>query len=198
MTRRKGCGCFSLIIFLLILILLLGIGLANKDKIIAFFYPRDYEDIVDEYCAEYGVDKWLVLALVKAESGFDPEAVSSAGAAGLMQLMPETAQWLIDKGEFSLDADEALEDPRTNLQLGIYYLSLLFANYQNELGYTDPATVIAAYNAGMGSVSQWLSDGTWDGSLANAADIPYPETERHVKSVLRNYERYMRLYSETS
>ena len=198
MTRRKGCGCFSLILIILIIAHLVCIGIKNKDKILAFFYPTEYESIISEYCDQYGVDKWLVFALIKAESGFDADAVSAAGAYGLMQLMPDTAQWLIDRGEFAMEATAALENPRENLQLGIYYLSVLFENYQDEQGYTDPAIVIAAYNAGMGSVSEWLNDGTWDGSLSNVSDIPYPETERHVKSVLRNYQTYTRLYAESS
>lgn len=198
MRKRKGCGCFSLVVVLLIIALLAGIGIKNKDKILALFYPRDYENIISAYCDEYGVDKWLVFALIKAESGFDQDAVSSAGAHGLMQLMPETAQWLIDKGEFTLDVDTALNDPEENIHLGVYYLSVLFTNYQNSQGYTDPAIVIAAYNAGMGSVSEWLNDKTWDGSLTNVADIPYRETERHVKSVLRNYNTYTRLYGDST
>ena len=80
MTRRKGCGCFSLIIIILIIALLVGIGIKNKDKILAFFYPTEYESIISEYCDQYGVDKWLVFALIKAESGFDADAVSAAGA----------------------------------------------------------------------------------------------------------------------
>ena len=83
MRKRKGCGCFSLVVVLLIIVLLAGIGIKNKDKILALFYPRDYENIISAYCDEYGVDKWLVFALVKAESGFDQDAVSSAGAHGL-------------------------------------------------------------------------------------------------------------------
>ena len=198
MTRRKGCGCFSLIVFLLIIMLLVGVAIKNKDRIIAFFYPREYESTVSQYCEQYDVDKWLVFALIKAESGFDPDAVSSAGAHGLMQLMPETAAWLIDKGDFAMEVESALYDPEDNIQLGVYYLSVLFTNYQDAQGNTDPATVIAAYNAGMGSVSEWLHDGTWDGSLEEVEDIPYQETERHVKNVLRSYRVYLRLYGDAS
>ena len=66
MTRRKGCGCFSLIIIILIIALLVGIGIKNKDKILAFFYPTEYESIISEYCYQYGVDKWEVFELIKA------------------------------------------------------------------------------------------------------------------------------------
>ena len=195
MTKRKGCGCFSLVVFLLIIALLVGVGLKNKDKIIALFYPIEYEETITQYCDQYGVDKWLVLALIKEESGFDPDAVSSAGAHGLMQLMSETAEWLINQGGFAINLEDALHDPEDNIHLGVYYLSLLFNNYGDENNPADSATVIAAYNAGIGSVTSWLEDGTWDGTLESVDNIPYPETEKHVRSVLRSYEKYRELYA---
>ena len=112
MTRRKGCGCFSLIIIILIIALLVGIGIKNKDKILAFFYPQSMRALSVNIVINMEWIKWLVFALIKAESGFDADAVSAAGAYGLMQLMPDTAQWLIDRGEFAMEATAALENPR--------------------------------------------------------------------------------------
>ena len=74
-------------------------------------------------------------------------------------------------------------------------MSLLFNNYGDENTPAEAATVIAAYNAGIGSVTSWLEDGTWDGTIEAVDNIPYPETEKHVRSVLRSYEKYRDLYT---
>jgi len=193
--RRRGCGCLKSIIFIILLVIGIFLVLEHKDKVFIYFFPRDYEQTISEYCDEYNVDKWLVMALIREESGFDPDAVSVVGAHGLMQLMPDTAEWLISKGGFDMEATSALHVPEENIQLGVYYISMLYANYADAGGQTDTATVIAAYNAGMGSVSQWLNEGVWDGSAADLEEIPYGETAEHVKKVLRSYKIYRYLYA---
>jgi soluble lytic murein transglycosylase len=189
-----GCGCGAYIFIIILLAAGIWAAFHYKDQILEFFYPRDYEDTISAYCEEYDMDKWLVLALIREESGFDPDAVSDAGAHGLMQLMPDTAAWLIDKGGFEMDAVAALTDPDDNIHLGVYYLSLLFASYAVDGEQPDPATVVAAYNAGIGTVDQWLAEGVWDGSEEDLADIPYTETRRHVQQVLRSWKIYSYLY----
>ena len=189
-----GCGCGTYIFVIILMAACVWAAFHYKDQILGFFYPRDYEDTISACCEEYQVDKWLVLALIREESNFDPAAVSGAGAHGLMQLMPNTAEWLIGKGGFEMDAADALHDPENNIRLGVYYLSLLYASYGKDGLQPDPATVIAAYNAGIGSVDTWLAEGIWDGSEENLADIPYAETRRHVEQVLRSWEIYQKLY----
>lgn len=193
--RRKGCGCLKSVIIITLVVIGIVWLFTHKDQVFVYFFPRDYEQTIDAYCDQYNVDKWLVLALIREESGFDADAVSAADARGLMQLMPDTAAWLIAKGGLDMDAAVDLKVPEYNIQLGVYYISVLFANYADSEGRTDPATVIAAYNAGMGSVSEWLADGIWDGSTENLEDIPYGETARHVKKVLRSYKIYQYLYN---
>lgn len=193
--RKKGCGCFF---GMLLMILFIGFvawwGLSNSDEIIKFFYPRTYEEMVAADCEEYGVDKWLAMALIREESDFDPDAVSAVGAHGLMQLMPETADWLIKKGGFNMDAVLAVDDEEDNILLGVYYLSLLEDYYSSSSCGATYAVMIAAYNAGIGAVDGWLADGTWDGRAETAESIPYAETRKHVVSVLRSYDEYCRLY----
>ncbi len=194
MRKKRGCGCFSAIIVIIVIIILAAIALTQMDEIKDLIYPRHYENIIEEYADEYGIDKWLVMALIRSESGFDAAATSHAGARGLMQLMPDTAEWLINRGGFDMEAEDALGDADKNIQLGIYYLSVLIAYYQDEAGNIDLATVIAAYNAGIGTVDQWLREDVWDGKTATIEDIPYGETQSHIRKVLHSYERYQAIY----
>ena len=193
MIKRRGCGCGCLTAIILILVLAVAGWWVynNKDTVRSYFYPRHYEDIINKCCAEYGVDKWLVMALIREESGFDPNAESAAGARGLMQLMPDTAAWLISKGEFAFDMEAAVSNTEDNITLGVYYLSVLKHNYS---GYDSYAPVIAAYNAGIGSVDGWLASGEWDVSADDMEHITYKETSENVRKVLRSYDVYRQLY----
>ena len=137
------------------------------------------------------MDPWLIMAMIREESAFDPSAESSAGACGLMQLMPETAEWVIGQAGFSMTLEDALWDPRSNIFVGVWYVHWL------DLTYYDgnlPGAAIAAYNAGHSHVDEWLASGAWDGTLAEAENIPYAETRRYVQYVYRSYEIYQKLY----
>ncbi|MBQ1502346.1 MAG: lytic transglycosylase domain-containing protein [Firmicutes bacterium] len=192
--RRRGCGCATFIIMIILLGAAALWALNNKDKIEQLFYPLDYEGIVAERCEEYGVDKWLAMALIREESGFKQDAVSNAGAYGLMQLMPDTASWLIERGGFDISVDQAIYDAESNITIGVYYLSVLKDVYLGKVRGTAEAAMIAAYNAGIGSVDSWLEEGVWDGSTETLADIPYDETRAHVSNVLKSRDAYQRLY----
>ena len=130
----------------------------------------------------YEVPHALVLAVMRVESDFKPNALSSAGAVGLMQLMPDTFAYLThDKLNENL-APEALWDPDTNLRYGTYYLSYLLARFPHL------PTALAAYNAGEGNVERWLEEqGGTDGMIQR---IPFPETQRYVAKTIDFYERY--------
>ena len=150
-------------------------------------YPVNYEDNIKEYSAQYGVDKYLVLAVIDTESGFRTKAQSAAGATGLMQLMPDTASWIAGKlgEEYN---PENLTDAKTNIRYGTWYLSFLLQRYGG-----DVTCACAAYNAGHGSVDTWLSEIPKDGSI-DAELIPYKETNNYVKKVATAYEIYKALY----
>ena len=130
----------------------------------------------------FGVPPALILAVIRTESDFDPNAVSRAGAIGYMQLLPETFMYLRDERGDPLP-DDAVKIPAVNIRYGAYYLSRLYGNFG------DWPTALAAYNAGEGRVLSWLGDPTLteNGRLTR---IPYPETERYVTKVLRAYEKY--------
>lgn len=153
-------------------------------------YPQEYQEIVNQYTTQFQVESSLVYAVMKAESGFDPHAHSGADARGLMQITPETFDWLQwqmpDDPEYT---DEDLYNPEINIRYGCKFLSILQGTYQ------DLGTCIAAYNAGMGNVNRWLSDGNYSDDGITLKEIPYPETKTYVQRVLNNYQQYKSLYN---
>lgn len=152
------------------------------------FYPLDYEDYVLSSAQTHGVDPYLVAAVIKVESNWDDDALSSRGAEGLMQLMPETAQDMIDKRyvDGARYSASNLFDAATNIEFGCAYLSYLLTYFN---GATDRA--IAAYNAGMGNVDDWAQEDT---ALHNA--ITFPETQAYLFRVTTAQSRYEDLYPE--
>lgn len=151
-------------------------------------YPLRYEDEITASAATHGVDPYLVAAVIRSESSWDPEASSHQGARGLMQLMPETAQDMVAKGlvDGKRYSYENLEDPTVNIEYGCAYLSYLFTYFN---GATDRA--IAAYNAGMGNVDGWAKQ---DKLLHNA--ITFPETQAYLVRVNMAKARYQELYPQ--
>lgn len=156
-------------------------------------YPLRYETEIAGAAGQFHVDPYLVAAVVKAESGFDPEAKSNAGAVGLMQLMPATADWIAARDDWPGASKPDLRDPTENLDLGTYYLAFLLDRFH------DVPTALAAYNAGHGVVEQWLAARgarPMDGSPTTllAADIPFPETRSFVERVGRFRDLYRQIY----
>lgn len=154
--------------------------------LLRFMYPLSYEREILDASVEYGLDPYLVAAVIETESGWDSEARSNRGACGLMQLMPETSQDMVSLGlvDGSRFDPQNLSDPDTNIEFGCAYLSYLIRYFN---GSTDKA--IAAYNAGMGNVEQWAQKNT---SLHNA--ITFPETQAYLVRVMSARERYQSLY----
>ena len=138
--------------------------------------PARYLSKAMLYATSFSVPPALVLAVVWAESGFDPGAVSPKGALGLMQLMPATFH---DAREaLSLAPDASPMDPSVNLLCGVWYLSVLIEEFGR------PEVALAAYNAGPARVRGWLSDPTVSPDGEHLSFIPYPETEKYLRRVL--------------
>ncbi len=146
-------------------------------------YRRPYREIV----TKVGVDPSLVYAVMKAESGFCEDAVSQAGAIGLMQLLPSTAEFICDKRGLEF-FPEKLKEGAYNVKLGCFYLAYLTERF------SDIQTVIAAYNAGEGVVSKWLEDDSVSLDGVRLYVIPYPETAQYVKKVEKFRKIYRFLY----
>lgn len=137
-----------------------------------------YEKEFEVYAGEFKVDKNLLKAVAKVESGFRENAKSSAGAVGVMQLMPSTAKWVASELGDSY-SEEKLFNANTNIRYGAFFLSYLLGKYE------DLVYVLACYNAGEGVVSSWGEPGTF-----TADDVPYGETKNFIKKVLSYYEVY--------
>jgi len=152
-------------------------------------FPLKYKDIVFKYAMEFEIDPYLVFAIMKAESSFNPKAVSKKGAVGLMQIAETTGKW----GARSLNLDnfsaDDLYDPDINIRIGCWYLNRLMKEFDNEL-----ELVIAAYNGGSGNVSEWLKNRDYSSSGKNLDKIPFKETERYLKRVKNYHAIYERLY----
>lgn len=171
----------------------IGLGFL-ADFLITFFekqaYPREYAEYVEVYAEQYGVPETMIFAVIRTESGFDSGAVSHAGAVGLMQIMPDTFEWLTNEMLFDhLDAG-MLYDPETNIKYGTYYLSRLYDRYG------DWELALAAYNGGQGNVDEWLEDSAYADGEGGLREIPFRETRQYVKKALKARDVYERLYGE--
>lgn len=150
-------------------------------------YPRKYGSIVKKEAKEYDLPQSLVYAVIKAESDFDPEAESPVGALGLMQMMPETFDWMQTHIGGEYDAS-ALLYPEISIKYGCALLRVLLNEYDNL------ATAVCAYNAGMGNVTSWLSDPAYSEDGVTLKEIPFEETRLYVQKVLQYKETYEKLY----
>ena len=147
-----------------------------------------YKNSIDKYCKDYNVDKYLVYAMIKQESNFNNEAVSSAKAKGLMQITEDTFNWLKPQlGESSTTFDD-LFDPDTNIRYGVFFISIL------EKNFSEQNTVVAAYNAGMNITKEWLQDSNYSNDGSTLHTIPYKETANYVIVVDSNYKKYLDIY----
>ncbi len=159
-------------------------------------HPNDYSDIVEKYASKYDIPPEVVFAVIKTESDFDPNATSSAGAMGLMQMMPKTFEWLT--GEEHLNENlltSKLLDPEISIRYGTYYLSYLrnrfFATKE-----VDWNIIFAAYNGGEGNVSKWLSDPECIDENGKLVNIPFQETRSYVSKVNKALDTYKELYAK--
>ncbi|MBQ3791927.1 MAG: lytic transglycosylase domain-containing protein [Clostridia bacterium] len=145
------------------------------------------KEIVEKYSTTYGVPEYIIYSVIRTESSFNENAVSSSGAIGLMQLKPSTFEWLVSRTKEELNP-ETIYSPHINVKYGTYYLSYLYTKF----GKWDLA--IAAYNAGQGSVSSWLENPDYVDEEGNLIVIPKEETANYLKKVKSAMEVYKRLY----
>lgn len=181
----------KLLIFIAIVITLIVFLIFAREPILKIMYPRTYEEVISIYSEQYGVDDNLILAVIKAESNFDAEAVSNRNAIGLMQLMEETAVEVAKKSKIEINEDNAKEEIRdvyNNIQIGTIYLSTLLERYGNK------EVALAAYNAGIGTVDNWINKGIIKSDGSDIENIPYKETNHYVRKILRDYKIYNELY----
>lgn len=165
------------------------VGAIFADIVVHTLYPKRYSELIESSCAEFGVDESLVYAIIHTESGFDPAACSPVGALGLMQIMPETFEWLQSRmpSEAKL-TEHDLYRPEVNIRYGVYYVSRLRDMFGSD------TLVIAAYHAGQGSVRKWLSESEISAESFSKSDIPSSATAHYVSKVERARSIYQKLY----
>lgn len=162
----------------------LGISIVKKHV-----FPDEYLQHVEKYASEYNIPEYIILAVIKVESDFDPNATSSAGAMGLMQMLPSTFTWLSSFEHLNENLSYyELYDPEVSIRYGTYYIQYLFEKFH------DWDTVFAAYNGGEGNVAKWLEDSKYSDGNGNLTNIPFPETEKYVKKVNFSVSIYKSTY----
>jgi soluble lytic murein transglycosylase len=151
-------------------------------------YPFGWRTEVVQAAERAGLDPYLVAAVVREESSYYPQAVSRAGARGLMQLMPATAQPMAAVRGWPFRDGYLLDDPVANIQIGTSFL----AGLMREFG--DPRLALAAYNAGPGNTRKWWKARRNDDVDVWVEQIPFDETRNYVKKVTLSWEEYRRIY----
>ncbi|MDE0359094.1 MAG: lytic transglycosylase domain-containing protein [Gammaproteobacteria bacterium] len=168
-------------------------GYPRSPRLVRAAYPLPYRDVIFDEAAKREVDPFLMAALMRQESAFDAEIVSSAGAVGLMQVMPATGRELARREGPRPFSAASLRVADVNLHLGSRYLAQMLARYDGQL-----PLVLSAYNAGPSRANRWRR-------LPEASDlqrfterIPFFETRNYVKNVERNLRVYRWLYGDDS
>ena len=186
--KNKYKMIIGTVIILLIITILFVIF---KDKLLKILYPKTYSEIVSVYAEEYDVEENLIYAVIKAESNFESQAVSNRDAIGLMQIVEETAIDVAKKNNIDIDTEnieEEILDIDNNINIGTKYLSTLLTQYGNI------EVALAAYNAGIGTVNNWIEKQVIQADGSDIENIPYKETNNYVRKILRDYRIYNELY----
>lgn len=153
-------------------------------------YPLRYKETIAAEGRRNRVDPFLISAIIFEESKFDPRSKSSAGALGLMQVMPETGKWVAAKRDRTYRPQDLL-DPGENIATGSWYFRFLLSRYRDE------RLALAAYNSGHKNLDRWLSERGRAGKTLTGdmvREIPFPETRNFVRRVEETRAVYRRLY----
>ncbi|MBP1989414.1 lytic transglycosylase domain-containing protein [Paenibacillus eucommiae] len=180
--RKKRVFAVLLLAFLLFLFM-------NSDFIGKKIYPIYYQQEIGEGAENHNINPFLLAAMIRVETNYQHHRESKKGALGIMQLMPDTAEWIAETAKFKLTSREDLLDVDVNINLGAWYINWLTQHYNGNLIYA-----IAAYNAGQGNVNQWKKNKIWDGTKEGISEIPFGETRHYVQRVLYYYQKYQTLY----
>ena len=192
MKQRRSRRGFGVLFWLLAAaVVVLGVRFAS-DRYYRMAYPVEYQALVEQYCQEFSVEPALCYAVIRTESSFNPEATSTIGARGLMQLTEETFDWIKLKIAPSEDLTfDDLYDPETNIRFGTYFVSYCLLRYHDDL-----ATAAAAYHSGWGTVDNLLSQAEYSSDGETLDHYPYPQMRLYVRKITNSYQRYQDIYNE--
>jgi soluble lytic murein transglycosylase len=178
--------------FAAVLIAVVGIPLALplfRKAVDDLSLPLSYSGVIRQQAAEKRLDPALVAAVIYAETKFDPRP-SSAGAQGLMQILPATAEFLADRSGATSFTLSDLATAQVNIAYGTYYLRYLLDRYGGHV-----MLALAAYNGGETNVDQWIARARSEGGQLTLQEIPFPETRAYVERVLQAQQDYRRTYA---
>ncbi len=150
--------------------------------------PLRHEDVIRQQAREKGLDPALIAAIIYEETRFRPRT-SSAGAEGLMQIVPETAQFIADRSGGTQFELRDLGTPQINIQYGSFYLRYLLQQYAG-----DEDLAVAAYNGGETNLNDWIAAAGGLEAFDVGDDIPFPETREYVENVAERRDEYAKHY----
>lgn len=194
-VKKHKNRAFPIVVLIILALILAFMGNTLykilNEKYLLKNYPIKYQEYVEKYSLENNVDKFLIYAIIKTESNFNPEAVSNVGARGLMQIMDETFQWI----HFRLGDDEEVKyddmfDPEQNIRYGCYLAGYLTSYFESE----DCA--VCAYHAGIGSVDSWLSNTDYSKDGKNLDVVPASDTSHYLNKIKKALNNYYTIYKE--
>lgn len=173
------------------LVVLLGVVIASEvnHAVSKLGLPLTNAEVIRKQASQKRLDPALIAAVIYAESKFSPQQ-SSAGAEGLMQILPETAYFIAHLSGGSSFTASDLATPSINVAYGSYYLRYLLDHYHGE-----EMLALAAYNGGIANVDGWLAQARAHGHSLTAAEIPFPETRAYVQRVLSAQHEYRTAYA---
>ena len=186
-TKTKRKAAVLLVLILLAAAIAFAVYHNANRSLQKTLYPLKYEKYVATYCRKYNLEESFVFAVIKCESSFQSDAVSSAGAMGLMQIMPDTFTWLKTKTGEDLP-QKMLFDPETSIRYGCLLYSMFIEQFGTE------AEAVAAYHAGPNNVKKWLEDENYSKDGKTLYDIPFSSTKAYVQNVMKTKDIYEKLY----
>lgn len=161
----------------------------RERELLEINFPRFYREDIKKRAREFNLDENLIYAIMREESRFNERDVSSSGAVGLMQLLPSTAGWIMEKNQLKEIAREELFRPDINIFLGSWYLRYLLDKFKGDIFLT-----VAAYNGGPGLIERWVKDGGLADRDMAIEMLPKEETKFYCQKVLFSYSLYKKIY----
>ncbi len=193
MNFLRSKKVLAVLLLLFLVLLFYNTSWAGK-----WIYPIKYRNQIELSAVNYKLDPYLISAIIRVESNYKSDLISRKGAVGLMQIMPETAKWIMDQGGYANLNMESLQSPDTNIDIGAWYLQSLTVQYESYLAdeskLNQLALLAAAYNAGPGNLKKWLNSGEWNGQYKSIGQIPFGETRHYIQRVVYYYKKYIKYY----
>jgi len=149
-----------------------------------------YRDLIERYAAQYRLEPAYVAAIIKRESNYDPRAVSSKDARGLMQMMPSTFDWVRNNCGYRNQSIDVLFEPEPSIKMGCYLLRYICDYLKTD----DPILAACAYHAGWGNVEGWIKRNSTDGKTLTVSQIPAEDTRYYARKVREAYAIYQQYY----